>query len=165
MKNLGKGLLVVLVGFGMVTTLGLSGFFLEGVNTKDFDASEEKKEDLPKKDKDKIIPATFDINPDKLNLKSKGKWITAYIELPIKYDLNDIVFDQILLNGLISPEVSHCKIGDNDNNDIPDLMVKFDRDAVKSYFEGTETCEITITGKLVDGNKFEGIVELELLHF
>ncbi|MFW9941876.1 MAG: hypothetical protein ACFFFT_12610 [Candidatus Thorarchaeota archaeon] len=165
MKNLGKGLLVVLIGFGIVATLDLINFFPEGANSKDFDATDEKEQELPSKDKIKIIKAAFDIDPDKFNFKSKGNWITAYIELPIKYDVNAIVFNHILLNGLISPEVSHYKIGDNDNNNIPDLMVKFDRSAVKSYLEVAESCELTITGKLVDGNKFEGTTVIELLHF
>ncbi|MEW5995324.1 MAG: glycoside hydrolase family 16 protein [Candidatus Zixiibacteriota bacterium] len=29
-----------------------------------------------------VVPATVDIDPDTLNLKSQGRWITAYIELP-----------------------------------------------------------------------------------
>ncbi len=29
-----------------------------------------------------VVPATIDIDPDTLNLKSEGRWITAYIELP-----------------------------------------------------------------------------------
>jgi len=165
MKNLGKGLLVVLFGFGMVSTLGLSMFFPEGSNLKDFDTPEEKKEESLEKIKNKIISATIDINPDKLNLKSKGKWITVYIELPSKYDVNDIILDVILLNELISPEVRLYKIDDNDNDIIPDLMVKFDRHAVKSYLEDTQFCEITITGKLVDGIKFEGSCVIEQLHF
>jgi len=28
------------------------------------------------------VSATVDINPDTLNLKSKDKWVTGYIELP-----------------------------------------------------------------------------------
>ncbi|MFX0083571.1 MAG: hypothetical protein ACFE94_17625 [Candidatus Hodarchaeota archaeon] len=161
MKNSGKGLLVFLIGFGVVFSLSLNNFSPEGDISKDFDTPEEKVKDK----KVKIIKAAIDIDPDKLNFKSKGNWITAYIELPSEYNVNDIVLEEILLNGLISPEVSPYNIGDNDNNNIPDLMIKFDRSAVKAYFVGVESGEITITGKLVDGIKFEGNNVIELLHF
>ncbi|MBU2530855.1 MAG: hypothetical protein KKD35_07440, partial [Elusimicrobia bacterium] len=39
---------------------------------------------------DTLIRAKIDITPNTLNLKSKGNWITAYIELPQKYNVNDI---------------------------------------------------------------------------
>lgn len=32
-----------------------------------------------------VIPAEVDIDPDTLNLKSNGKWVTSYIELPHEY--------------------------------------------------------------------------------
>ena len=31
-----------------------------------------------------MIPATIDFDPDTLNLGSMGKWVTVYIELPMK---------------------------------------------------------------------------------
>jgi hypothetical protein len=43
------------------------------------------------------IPATVDIDPDTLNLKSKGKWITCYIELPDGYSVEDIDIDSVTL--------------------------------------------------------------------
>jgi len=44
------------------------------------------------------IIAIIDINPDTLNLKSKGNWITAYIELPEDYTVADIGIDSIILS-------------------------------------------------------------------
>jgi len=35
------------------------------------------------------LSATVDLDPDTLNLESKGKWITCYIELPEGYDTGD----------------------------------------------------------------------------
>jgi hypothetical protein len=37
-----------------------------------------------------VVSSTLDIRPDTLNLVSKGRWITAYIELPDGYDVGDI---------------------------------------------------------------------------
>jgi ABC-type transport system substrate-binding protein len=106
------------------------------------------------------LVAGVDITPDTLNLKSKGKWIMAYIELPEGYDAADINVSTILLNGTVPGELSPAAIGDYDSDGIPDLMVKFDRNAVVHYIydQGIRygNVNLTITGKLNDGTLFEG---------
>ena len=37
-----------------------------------------------------VVSSTLDIKPDTLNLDSKGRWITAYVELPEGYDVGNI---------------------------------------------------------------------------
>jgi parallel beta-helix repeat protein len=113
------------------------------------------------------IVAAIGIDPDTLNLKSKGKWITAYIELPEGYDVKDIDIQSIKLNDAVSAKSKPRALGDYDNNAIPDLMVKFDRTKVISYvltnMDRTHltdklsiTATLTITGKLNDGTLFQG---------
>ena len=104
---------------------------------------------------------TIDIDPDILNLKSKGKWITAYIEFPEGYNVSDINISSILLNGTIPVDMNApTAVGDYDNDGIPDLMVKFNRTAVcqlilsKGVMVGNVT--LTVSGKLYDGTEFEG---------
>ncbi|MHA1479014.1 MAG: hypothetical protein ACTSPU_12525, partial [Promethearchaeota archaeon] len=103
------------------------------------------------------INATIDIKPDVLNLNAEGKWITAYIELPENYDLNNISLESILLNNLIQAEVKEATISDFDRDGIPDLMVKFDRSSVINILETGERVEIIVSGILNDGRKFIGI--------
>ena len=117
------------------------------------------------------IPVTIDVDPDTLNVKSHGEWITAYIELPEGYDVNDIDVSTI---NLITPAgdtvpvdlSAPATLGDQDGDGIDDLMVKFDRTAVVAYL-GTEDVtedetgtdyyeELTITGELTDETPFEG---------
>lgn len=105
------------------------------------------------------VVATIDIDPDTLNLKSKGNWITCYIELPEGYDVNQIDANTVTLSvGSATPiaaELSPTEVGDYDNDTIPDLMVKFDRGAVQSVAsEGS--VEMTVGGSLTDGTTFEG---------
>ena len=102
-----------------------------------------------------MISATIDINPDILNLKSKGKWITVYIELPTGYDVGDIDVSAVKLEGTVSPEPKPTKVGDYDTDGIADLMVKFDRAAVAATVEVGEETELVITGE-VEGTPFEG---------
>ena len=113
-----------------------------------------------------VITATIDIDPDTLNLKSKGRWITCYIELSEGYNVNDIDRATILLNGTIPVDPFwidkplESVIGDYDNDTLRDLMVKFSRKAVsefilsKSIMYGNVT--LTMTGELYDRTLFEG---------
>jgi parallel beta-helix repeat protein len=107
------------------------------------------------------ISATIDIIPNTLNLGNKAEYVTAYIELPEGYNVNDINVSSISLNKTIPVDLSALTaIGDYDNDTIPDLMVKFDRTAVCNFIlsEGFMTCNVTLTvsGKLYDGTMFEG---------
>ncbi|MHA2282141.1 MAG: hypothetical protein ACXAC5_14965 [Promethearchaeota archaeon] len=166
MKDFGKGLWVILIGLGVVIGPGITLLVAEGSIPGDFEEVIPKDEgDQGKHKGKKTIVATCDIDPNKLNLKSNGKYITAYLELPGDYDVHDIVIADILLNDFISPEIKPFKIGDSDDNGIPDLMIKFNRSMVKSNLEPIQFCEIGITGTLFDGVKFEATCGIELLNF
>jgi hypothetical protein len=106
-----------------------------------------------------------------LNLGSKGNWITAYIELGESLDMQNVDVSSILLNGTI-PVASSAPVafGDHDNDGIPDLMVKFDRQAVASLvlqnyqFSGKSgTVTLTLTGKLNDGTLFKGSATITVI--
>ena len=121
------------------------------------------------------IPATVNIDPDTLNLRSKGKWITSYIELPEGYNVSDIDIYSIRLNDTIPvsllanpPVPVPIEIGDYDSDGIPDLMVKFNRTEVASWVYidlGIEYGNVTLTisGQLFDGTPFEGIDTVKVL--
>jgi len=118
------------------------------------------------------ISATVDIDPDTLNLKSNGEWITAYIELPEGYSVGDIDVFSILLNGTIPVDpAAPTQIGDYDGDGIPDLMVKFDRAAVITWLDAYDCDEdtgksyevtFTITGKVAE-TQFEGVDMVRVL--
>jgi len=114
-----------------------------------------------------VITATVDIQPQTLNLRSRGKWITTYIELPEGYNVADINVSTIMLNDTVPVEPKPIAIGDYDNDTIPDLMVKFDRQQVINYImanvdisrlyeERFMAITLTVTGKLNDGTPFQG---------
>ncbi|MHA2087702.1 MAG: hypothetical protein ACW972_05470, partial [Promethearchaeota archaeon] len=120
MRNLGKGLWAVVLGLGFVFTPGLILVLTTGSTTNGtvVDRDDFQLEENKIKITNKYISAICDINPTNLNLKSKGKYITAYIELPEDYDVYDIVFGEILLNDFISPEMKPFNIQDTNNNGI-----------------------------------------------
>jgi len=111
------------------------------------------------------IPATIDIDPDTLKLKHRSEWITAYIELPEGYNVNNIDANTILLNSTIPLDVeAPTAVGDYDADGIPDLMVKFNRAEVIGFIETMDFDEIgrfrevtltvygTVSGEVFDGS-------------
>ncbi len=96
-----------------------------------------------------IVPpeVTIDIDPNSLNLKSKGKWITCYITLNSPYDVNDIDISKVMLEDTIPAEWGDIQ-GET-------LMVKFDRSDVENMLS-PGTYNLKVTGELTDGTGFEG---------
>jgi parallel beta-helix repeat protein len=92
-----------------------------------------------------VIRATIDLDPDTLNLRSGGRWITCYIELPEGHDVADIDISTVRLEGEVQAEARPTQVGDSDDDEIPDLMVKFDRSAVQGLLEVGDV-ELTVTG-------------------
>jgi hypothetical protein len=91
--------------------------------------------------------ATVDIDPDTLNLRSRGRWITCYIELSPGWDVRDIDLTSLRLENIL-PRVGPIEVGDYDSDDIEDLMVKFDRSEVQGLVEVGDNVVLTVTGEL-----------------
>ena len=94
-----------------------------------------------------IINAAIDIDPNTLNLKSKGRWITCYITLNSPYDVNDIDISTVILEDTIPAAWGDIQ-GDT-------LMVKFDRSDVQDMLS-PGTYNLKVTGELTDGTIFQG---------
>lgn len=122
----------------------------------------------------KTVHATIDIDPDTLNLRSMGKWITCYIELPEGYNVSDTDVTSVMLNDTVPVYPKTHAIGDYDEDGIPDLMVKFGRAEVIDYIMAnvnmTKLLEekfmpvtLTTTGKLDDGTQFQGYTKIRII--
>jgi len=174
MKKAITGLIILGLGIGFPACLGI--FLIETQNTEDniiddnntdnFIQKEGNEKPSKKIPKNPII-ATINVDPNALNSKSKGKWITVYITLASGYDVNDIAIATVKLNGelLAAPKF---EILDINNDNCLDLMVKFDRILVKDIIVGSQesdTFTIIITGELCDGKFFEGTDIIKLIHF
>ena len=108
---------------------------------------------------DEIILQTetiVDLKPDSLNLKSDGQDITAYTELPNGYNISDIDPTTVKFNNQISAQSKPTAIGDYNNNGMPDLMVKFDRQAVQNILTTGDEISISVSGNLKNGKFFAG---------
>lgn len=99
------------------------------------------------------LTATVNIDPDTLDLKSKGSWITCYLELPEGYSAGDIDVSSIRLDGVLQVERSDIQEGM--------LMVKFDREEVIDHLESLgisppSDVSLMVTGQLSSGMPLEG---------
>lgn len=119
------------------------------------------------------IPATVDIDPDTLNPESQGNFVMAYVELPEGYDVNGIAVSTVRLclghvaacpeDASLEAKEHPTAVGDEDEDGIPDRMVKFSRDAVIVLLDG-RTVDITFRVKgEVSGSPFEGTDTIRVL--
>jgi parallel beta-helix repeat protein len=108
------------------------------------------------------ITAEIAIEPDVLNPKSKGRWITCYIELGEGLDPGDIDVGTVRLNDSIPAEPRPGGIEDHDGDGIGEGMVKFARSAVIDVLEGSGYIEVRVSGE-VSGLSFEGADTVRVL--
>jgi hypothetical protein len=113
-----------------------------------------------------MVEALIDIDPDTLNKKSHGKWITTYITLPDGFDVNDIEVNTVAITSLLGescdPDYQQptdpnftSQVGDRDEDGIPDLTVKFDRQVLLPNL-CLDDVGIAVEGDLTTGRHFSG---------
>jgi hypothetical protein len=108
------------------------------------------------------VPAVVDVDPDVLNPRSRGRWITCYIELPQGYDPEDIDVCTVTLDGTVPAEEHPTEVGDYDGDGIHDRMVKFSRSEVIRMLPLEERAELRVSGE-VAGQTFEGADTIRVL--
>ncbi|MEM4187575.1 MAG: hypothetical protein QW786_02135 [Candidatus Hadarchaeum sp.] len=109
-----------------------------------------------------IIPATVDVCPDVLNLKSKSdkNAVTAFIELPEGYLVEEIDAASVKLDiggTIVSAQSNPSCVGDYDGDGVADLMVKFNRaEVVAALGAAIGQAKITVKGRMNNGLSFAG---------
>ncbi|MBA7512144.1 hypothetical protein ES705_04145 [subsurface metagenome] len=112
------------------------------------------------------IPATVNITPKTINLKSRGKFITASIKLSNEFNVNQIDGNTVQISAIdghsiepISADKTRVEELESDNC----LLAKFERrDLINVLVPGDEV-NITIEGVLTSGEKFTGIDTLRVI--
>ncbi|MFC1994329.1 MauE/DoxX family redox-associated membrane protein, partial [Chloroflexota bacterium] len=122
------------------------------------------------------VYATVDIDPNSLNLKSKGakNAVTAYIELPMGANASEVDINTVTLNvngTIIAAEEKPTSVGDHDNDGITDIMVKFNRQKlidelldielstwgkISKWLGWKVNFKLVVDGYLSDGSNFTG---------
>ena len=108
------------------------------------------------------IEASVNIDPDTLNLKSHGKWITCYVTLPEGYNVDEVIPQSLLLEEQIAPTWSYV-------DDEQVLKIKFNRSDVLDLLQsdglnGAAEVELLIGGEMTDGTLFAGTDMIRIIN-
>lgn len=109
-----------------------------------------------------VLTVNVDLDPNVINLKSRGGWVTAYIE-PSGFELTAIDISTIRLAGSAPADPKLARAGDHDANGTPDLMVKFNRQALHPLLTVGQN-QLELSGSLVTGQQFKGSDEVRVIH-
>ncbi|MCL7414121.1 MAG: hypothetical protein M8353_11000 [ANME-2 cluster archaeon] len=96
----------------------------------------------------KPLQTIVEISPKTLNINSNGNWITGFIEVA-GYSPELIDISTVILNNTIHAEAQPFGIGDNNDNGVPDLMVKFNRSEVQGIVHTGEV-SLYLEGRVDD---------------
>jgi hypothetical protein len=106
-----------------------------------------------------LLIANIDLDAATLNFRSRGSYITCYIELPPDFPVPEIDVSTVTLNGSIQAEPASSSMGDYDSDGILDLMVNFERWRAAKRLSRWKmpggAIELVVTGE-VGGFPFEG---------
>jgi hypothetical protein len=92
------------------------------------------------------IEAEVDVTPNTLNLGSRGRWVTGRIELPRSIFVEEIDIASVMLQDQIPAEPEKVAVEDSDQDGIPELVLKFDREAFQDVLTVGEFVEVRING-------------------
>ncbi len=115
-----------------------------------------------------VVPMALTL-PGMLNLRSLGRWVTAYLEPPAGFDASAIDVGSVQFHGDLAGSdpvpvdfEAPAALGDHDQDQLPDLMVKFGRAAVELTLSEGAAVPATVTG-VVAGRPFSGTATLKVL--
>lgn len=103
-----------------------------------------------------IIPAEVEIRPGTLNLSSRGKF-NCNIKLPEDYDVAEINTDSILLADTIEPD----QVRVDERNQVATAI--FNREGLRDILSQAGEVELTVSGELTDGTRFEGTAAIKVI--
>jgi hypothetical protein len=113
----------------------------------------------PPEPEPELIPATVNITPKTLNLKSRGKFITASIKLPDGFNVNQIDGNTVQISAIdeqaIEPICADKTMESGIESDSC-LLAKFRRRDLICVLSPGDEVTITIEGLLTSGEKFTG---------
>lgn len=120
-----------------------------------------------------VVTADAAFDPGTLNLKSKGAYLTAYLEFPAGRSPAEVDVSSITLQA-IAPVTSAktslaagapTSVGDADGDGVADLAVKFDRATVQSWFSSdADPATLRIEVRFSDGTPFRGDASIRVMN-
>jgi len=98
----------------------------------------------------------IDVDPNTLNPGSNGHWVNAYVELPSGDIPDEIVLGTVRAQNTVPADPDGFTIGDANQNGIPDVKLRFDREAFIRSFPPQDDVEALIQGEVRNKHYFSG---------
>ena len=94
------------------------------------------------------VPIALDLTPKTLNLASRGRWVTGYLQPAPPFAARDIDITTIRLNGTVSVDTTGpTALVDHDGDAVEERMVKFNRTALELTLPEGDEVPVTVTCK------------------
>jgi len=102
------------------------------------------------------IAIGFELTPNTLNLASRGRWVSGFLEPPAPLAARDIDVSTIRLNGTVAVDpLAQSALTDHDGDGVAELMVKFDRTALELTLSEGDEDTVTVTFQ-TGGHRYSG---------
>jgi hypothetical protein len=113
------------------------------------------------------IGATVKVRPRTVNLKSRGRVMTAFIDVPTEFDVRDINLSTVYIQRDGGPKVYALpwpySYYDYDRDGDKEMMVKFPRQEVHGILEVGNEVVVTVGGQFTNFTCFEGTDTLRVI--
>jgi hypothetical protein len=97
----------------------------------------------------RVVQATYvDVAPDALNRNSKGKWISACIELPSDFDPSAVLEETVRMENSVSVDPGRSSTGDVNHNRVEDITFKFSRRDIVQILTDGDRVPVTLVGEI-----------------
>ncbi len=111
--------------------------------------------DVPMQGVQSVVVGALDFDPDVVNLKSGGKYVTGYLELPDGYSVREVFVPSVKLNGAVYAETCFgVQIFDTDRDGVEELMLKFAKADAKATLAPGDCVTVYVAGVMNDGMPF-----------
>jgi hypothetical protein len=97
-----------------------------------------------------LDPAVAEVGPESLNPGSKGRWVTAKIELPDGYDPAQVDPASVRILGTVPVDDGGAVTGDFNRNGVPDWTFKFPRGAFVMALPPQDDVMVPVIGEVRD---------------
>lgn len=108
------------------------------------------------------------IDPNTINPGAGGHYVSAHLEFSSGFDPAHVDLATVRLNGTVAASLDFFDIKDWNHNHVPDLTVKFPRDAVEASEQVGDYIPISITGMIGEscffGSTFVRVIRPHLKH-
>ena len=109
------------------------------------------------------VEAQLKLTPQTLSCDSKGKWVKAHVTLPEEYYPEDIDVNTPAIAEPPGVESEFIEVNEYSDGYF-DVQIYFDREIFCEVLSESEDgfLEVTVTGSLTDGRKFQGSDTIKL---